>query len=80
MNHHQPPSGFVLLAEIFSGGVVAHVLSTIPPWLGGAIAAFVAGILLRLGDAPARVVSDALTARLVARFPSLRSAPPPPAP
>lgn len=71
--HPQPqPGGFLLVAEIVSGGVVAHVLSTVPPWLGGAVAALLAGILLRLGDAPARVVSEALTARLLARFPSLR--------
>lgn len=80
MNNHQPPSGFLLVAEIFSGGIVAHFLGAIPPWLGGAVTAFVVGLLLRVGDAPARAVSEALRARLVARFPSLSPAPPPSAP
>lgn len=73
MNEHTHPSGFLLVAEIFSGGVVAHFLDAVPPWLGGAVAALVAGLLLRLGDAPARAVSEALRARLLARFPSLRT-------
>lgn len=78
MNQHPAPlgDGTLLLAEIVSGTAVAHLLSSIPPWLGGSLAALVAGILLRLGDAPARVLSDALRDRLLARFPSLRPAPP----
>lgn len=76
MNDHAPPSGFILVAEIASGGVAGHLFDSIPPWLGGALTAFVVGVALRVGDAPLRAVSEALRERLARRFPSLR----PPAP
>lgn len=31
-------------------GQAAHVLASIPPWVGGGIAALVVGLLLRLAD------------------------------
>lgn len=31
-------------------GQAAHVLASIPPWIGGGIAALVVGLLLRLAD------------------------------
>lgn len=79
MPDHAPhPSAFIFVAEITSGGLAAHVLSTIPPWLGGAVTALVVGVVLRLGDASMRAASEALRARLAVRFPALRSAPPAP--
>lgn len=77
MNQPAPlGDGMLLLAEIGAGGVAAHVVSSIPPWLGGALSALLVGFLLRLGDAPMRAVGDAVTARMRARFAFLR---PPPA-
>lgn len=74
MNDHAThPSAFIFVAEIFSGGVGAHLLDAVPPWLGGAVTAFVVGVALRLGDAPMRAASEALRARLARRFPSLRT-------
>lgn len=62
MQHHDPflSPGALLLAEILSGGAVAHFVTHLPGWVGGGISALAVGIILRLLDAPLRRASDRL--------------------
>jgi len=70
---HALGGGALLVAEITSGGVggALATITSLPPWLGGALSALLVGVLLRLADAPLRAASDRLAARVT---------PPPPAP
>lgn len=57
--------GALLVAEITSGGIGGHLLhaaASLPPWLGGGVAAFVVGVSLRVADPVLRAIGEWIAA------------------
>lgn len=69
--HPHLPAWALFIAEVSAGAGGGHVFAAVPSWLGGALAALVVGVVLRVLDPLLRRVGERLASR---------SVPPPPPP